>query len=229
MIGLFVVGTDTGVGKTRVTAAVARCLRQQGHAVAVCKPVATGAECFGGRWVSEDTRLLAAAVGTESFECITRWTFPERVAPPIAARLHGVRLTLEAMAAFVREQQRPGLPVLVEGVGGLLCPLTESATVADLAASLGLPLLIVARRSLGTLNHTLLTVEVARRRGLPIAGVIVNATTPSAGLADETNVEELQRRDVPILGVVPYQQGTQDADLTPLAGVDWWRLCHGHH
>jgi dethiobiotin synthetase len=227
MIGLFFTGTDTGVGKTHVTAAVARSLREHGHAVVVCKPVATGAENVGGRWVSDDTRRLAAASGENDFDRVTRWTFPEPVAPPVAARQHGVVLTLEGLVAFVREQQRPGAPVLVEGVGGLLCPLTEQATVADLAAELGLPVVMVARRCLGTLNHTLLTVEVARGRGLPLAGVIVNATLPSDELADRTNVEELRRWNVPVLAVVPYQHGTAEADVNALAAVDWWRLCHG--
>src|SRR5262245_26550625 len=122
MIGLLITGTDTGVGKTHVTAAIGRLLRQQGRSVAVCKPVATGAENVGGRWISDDTRRLAAALGgAADVQRITRWAFPEPVAPPVAARLHGVVLTLEEIAAFVRAQQRPETAVLVEGVGGLLC------------------------------------------------------------------------------------------------------------
>lgn len=225
MTGLFVTGTDTGVGKTHVAAAVARLLCRQGRAVVVCKPVATGAQWHAGRWLSEDTARLARAVGREGeVDRVTRWTFPEPVAPPVAAKLHGVTLTIAGLAAAVREQERPGAAMLVEGVGGLLCPLTERETVADLAGELGLPLIVVARRSLGTLNHTLLTLEVARTRGLTVAGVVVNETTALVGLADETNVAELTRRiAVPLLAVMPY--GVDD--LSPLAAVDWWRLCHG--
>jgi dethiobiotin synthetase len=218
--GLFVTGTDTGVGKTVVTAAVARLLTRQGRAVRICKPVATGATWQRGRWVSEDTHLLAEAAGDTDLDAVTPWSFPEPAAPPVAARLAGVELTLEGLAAAVRRRAAAEACVLVEGVGGLLCPLTEDATVADLVVELGLPLVVVARRALGTLNHTLLTREVARTRRLDVLGIVVNETMPPAGVAEETNVEELRRRlDVPVLAVVPH--GAADAAL---AGVDWWRL-----
>ncbi len=225
--GLFFTGTDTGVGKTVVTAAVARLLRRQGRPVAVCKPVATGAVEGPGGWRSEDTCQLAAAAGLEAeMDRVTPWAFPEPAAPPVAARAHGVGLTLDALAGAVRAWQRPGAVVLVEGVGGLLCPLTERETVADLAGVLGMPLVVVCRRSLGTLNHTLLTLEVARTRGLPVAGLVVNETAPPSGLAEATNVEELKRRGgVPLLAVVPYQPPPAAPDPAALAGVDWWRLC----
>jgi dethiobiotin synthetase len=203
--GLFVTGTDTGVGKTVVTCLLTRALRRQGRAVRVCKPVATGASREGSQPVSDDTRLLAEAADDPALEEITPWVFAEPAAPPVAARQVGVRLSLEAIAAAVRRRETAGATLLVEGVGGLLCPLTDDALVADLARELGLPLVIVARRSLGTLNHTLLTVEAARTRGLAVAGVVVSETTPVEGLAEETNVEELGRRlPVPVLAVVPH-------------------------
>jgi dethiobiotin synthetase len=188
--------------------------------------VATGARLAQGRWLSDDTLQLAAAAGETDLEAVTPWAFPDPVAPPVAASRYGVVLTLADLAGAVRRRVRPGIPVLVEGVGGLLCPLTESETVADLVAVLGLPLVIVARRALGTLNHTLLTVEVARRRGLPVAGVVVNETGPAQGLAEETNVAELRRRlEVPLLAVVPCQEPAVPRLLPELAAVDWWRLC----
>lgn len=223
--GLFFTGTDTGVGKTFVTACVAHVLRGQGHAVAVCKPVATGARPDGTGWVSDDTVALAVAAGETDRRAVTSWAFPEPVAPPVAARRHGVVLTLTDLAGAVRRRGRPGVTVLVEGVGGLLCPLTEDETVADLAAGLGLPLVVVARRALGTLNHTLLTVEVARHRGLPVAGVVVNETTPPEGLAEATNVEELRRLlPVPLLAVVPHRPAAGPGPLAELAGVAWRQL-----
>ncbi len=122
---------------------------------------------------------------------------------------------------------RPEARVLVEGVGGLLCPMTEEATVADLAQELKLSLIVVTRQSLGTLNHTLLTLEAAASRGLPVAGIVVNQTMPDQGLADHTNVEELRKRiRIPILAVVPYQNSAPSHDLYGLAEVDWNRLCH---
>jgi dethiobiotin synthetase len=225
--GLFFTGTDTGVGKTFVTACVARVLRGQGHPVAVCKPVATGARPDAGGWLSDDTAILAAAAGEANLRAVTPWAFPEPVAPPVAARRGGVVLSLPELAAAVRRRGRAGVTVLLEGVGGLLCPLTDDHTVADLAADLGLPLVVVARRALGTLNHTLLTVEAARHRGLPLAGVVVNETTPPEGLAEATNVEELRRRlRVPVLAVVPHQPAAEPALLPELAAVAWRGLCH---
>jgi dethiobiotin synthetase len=217
--GLFVTGTDTGVGKTFVTCLLARSCRAAGLPVRVCKPLATGADLVDGRWLADDTRRLAEAAGlTGEWERITPWSFPEPVAPPVAARCHGVKLDLAEIAAAVGRAAEPGVPLLVEGVGGLLCPLTDSATVADLAALLRLPLVVVARRSLGTLNHTLLTLEVARGRGLAVAGVVVNEVTPPEGLAEATNVTELQRHTaVPVVAVVPHRAGELSEPYTRLA------------
>jgi len=220
MNGLFFTGTDTGVGKTVVTAGAARVLRRQGRACQVCKPVATGAVWQDGRWLSDDTVLLAAAAN-QPCAAVTPWAFPEPAAPPVAARQAGQALRLDEIAAAVRQCARPETALLVEGVGGLLCPLTEQETVADLVAALGMALVVVARRSLGTLNHTLLTLEVARGRGLAVAGVVISETTALASVAEQTNVEELRRRiAVPVLAVVPYQADVPAA----LAGVDWWAL-----
>jgi len=133
--GLFITGTDTGVGKTFVTAALARLLRREGHAVGACKPVATGASWHQGRWLCEDTLLLAEAAGCDSSR-VTGWSFRDPAAPPVAAGRQGVTLALADLAQFVRDQFRPQSILLVEGVGGLLCPLTERETVADLAAAL---------------------------------------------------------------------------------------------
>lgn len=224
--GLFFTGSDTEVGKTRVAAAVARCLRRLGQEVAVCKPVATGATWVDGRWLSQDTVRLAEAAQASDVNGITPYAFPEAAAPPLAARQCGVDLTLEGLADAVRRQARPGKVLLVEGVGGLLCPLTERESVADLAGLLQLPLVVVVRRSLGTLNHTLLTLEAATTRRLLVAGVVVNETTPPRSLAEESNVEELRRRlAVPILAVVPFDQ---DPDAA-LCQVEWLKLASSEH
>jgi dethiobiotin synthetase len=226
MNGLFFTGTDTGVGKTYVAAAVVRLLRQQGRCVRVSKPVATGAERVEGRWRNADTVQLAWAAGNcQCLEAVTPWTFPEALAPAVAAPLHGPAPDITALARAVRSQARPDSILIVEGVGGLLCPLTDRETVADLATVLGLPLVVVARRSLGTLNHTLLTLEAAASRRLKVAGLVVNETMPPATLAEETNVAELQRRiGVPLLAVVPHRPADDGGSLAALAGVDWWQL-----
>jgi dethiobiotin synthetase len=221
MRGLFFTGTDTGVGKTFIVSGVARTLRESQQRVCISKPVATGASWEGTRWVSEDTRMLAKAAGVpeEALERITPWTFREPAVPPVAARLVGIRLTLEGLLGAVHRQAQQGAMLLVEGVGGLLCPLTETETVADLVRELALPLVVVARRTLGTLNHTLLTVEVAQRRGLHVAGVVISETEQPEGVAALTNVEELRRRlTVPLLAVVPHGKPRAVAE------VDWWSL-----
>jgi dethiobiotin synthetase len=222
MRGLFITATDTGAGKTFVTAGIARLWRRERRPFRVCKPVATGAE---NAW-SEDTRLLAEAAGDRDLHAVTPYTFAIPAAPPVAARLAGITLCLEDLAAAVHRRAGEDNTVLVEGVGGLLCPLTERETVADLASILALPLIIVARRSLGTLNHTLLTVETAQRRGLRVAGVVVTATTPVMGVAEETAVEELRvRLRVPILADLPHQPEAILVELPTLESVDWWSAC----
>jgi dethiobiotin synthetase len=223
MRGLFITATDTGAGKTFVTAALARRWRREQRPFRVCKPAATGAE---NGW-SEDTRLLAESAGDADLDAITPFTFAAAAAPPVAARLSGAVLRLEDLAEAVRSRAADDHAVLVEGVGGLLCPLTDRETVADLASLLGLPLIVVARRSLGTLNHTLLTVEAAQRRGLCVAGVVVTATTPVRGIAEETVIEELRRRlAVPILAELAHQFDAHSNPIPTLEAVDWWDLAH---
>jgi dethiobiotin synthetase len=225
MRGLFVTATDTGAGKTVVASAIARQWRREGRLFHVCKPVATGATFRHGRLVSDDTLALAEAAADTDFQAITPCVLEAAAAPPVAARLAGRSLDLPMLVAAVRQRSIPGGAVLVEGVGGLLCPLTESATVADLVLDLDLPLLVVARRSLGTLNHTLLTLEVARQRGLRVLGVVVNETTPRHGIAEETNVEELRCRiAVPILAVVSHQSSNLDEAIAEVSTVNWWSL-----
>ena len=229
--GLFVVGTDTGVGKTRVAAAIARSAFVAGRRVGVLKPLATGCVRRGESWQCEDTDLLIEAVGGGiAAERVTPLAFSEPLAPSVAARRAGAPLEHSRVERLVREALawwalRAELMV-VEGVGGLLCPLTEGTTVADLAVALDYPLLIVARRGLGTLNHTLMTVEAAFWRGLRVAGIVLNSALPEADpLASSTNAEELARRlpGVAILAEVEYQ--AEPASISTLPGsLDWCGL-----
>lgn len=220
MQGLFITGTDTEVGKTEITAAIARQWSREGRLFRVCKPVATGGVREEG-----DPGRLARAVPHQRIEEINPFHFPEAAAPPVAARLAGTPLSLEQLTLAVRRQLVPGGSILVEGVGGLLCPLTEGETVADLAVALGLTLVVVARRSLGTLNHTLLTLEAARSRRLRVAGIVINETTAPTTLAEETNVGELRCRiDVPVLAVVPHRVGGYEGEIPSISAVDWWSL-----
>lgn len=211
MRGLFVTGTDTGVGKTTVAAAIVRSLVSDGRRVGAMKPVATGATSADSGFACDDRDILAAALGMTDHERVTPILFEPPLAPPVAARKSGRPLTYNDVWTATRDaldwwSQRADIMV-IEGVGGLLCPLAGEATVADLAIALDFPLVIVARLGLGTLNHTLLTVEAALRRGLRVAGVILNQPDDAPlGSAEETNPGELSRhlRLIPVLAQIKH-------------------------
>lgn len=222
--GFFVTGTDTDVGKTYVSSIILRELINAGHSVGVSKPACSGAVIDAGepRW--PDLDHLAEAAGLSDVDLICRQRFQAPLAPPVAARLEGQQPDLSAMQQNLLAWKSRADVVVVEGVGGLLCPLTAKESVADFATWAGFPLLIVARLGLGTINHTLLTIEAARQRDLAVAGVILN---DADGLADspagQTNFDEVANRtDVPVLGIVGH--GRQSISLrdgeTP-ARIDW--------
>lgn len=225
LAGLFVTATDTGVGKTRLVCWLARRWSNAGLRVGVSKPAASGAERCDEGWVwpdIEDLRTSCSAAGASDLIGPFRWRLP--LAPAVAERLEPALVrqgpaaspTLADFLAALDAWHGKCDVLLVEGTGGLLCPLTATQTVADLAVAWGRPVLIVARLGLGTINHTLLTVEAAQRRRLEIAGVVLNCPVPPSGdLAEQTNPEELRRRlDVPIFGPIPYQP---DLDRIPRA------------
>jgi dethiobiotin synthetase len=224
--GLFVTGTDTGVGKTVVAATIARLMTAGGHRVGVLKPVATGVADGRG----DDARALMDAIGGDvPQEWVVPIVFEKPLAPPVAARRSGARLEwgrlLDGVGRALDGWAARAEVMVVEGVGGLLCPLAEGKTVADLAIALDYPLVIVARRGLGTLNHTLLTVEAARWRGLRVAGVVLNGSEPTADPeAEATNPAELARHldGVAVLGSVRHGE---DAGLA-LGGTDWHGWAH---
>jgi dethiobiotin synthetase len=223
--GLIVVGTDTGVGKTFVSVAIARRLRDLGVRVGVYKPAASGAESTSADPIWTDVRELSAAVGDafpETRICPQRFAAP--LAPPVAAQLERRAVDDALLISGLRWWFDQVDALVVEGVGGLLSPLSDALSVADFAARAGLPLLVVGRLGLGTINHTLLTVEAALRRDLPVAGVVLSqggrvalAQPAPHDLAAATNPRELARRlPVPLFGVIPH---TSTADLLRL---DWF-------
>jgi dethiobiotin synthetase len=199
--GLFITGTDTGVGKTLVAAGLAASLRNSGVDIGVMKPIETG---FSLR--SSDAFFLKRMAGVnDPLENICPYRFKFPLSPYAAAQIENVSIRLEKVSQAYHRLLRKHQALLVEGAGGLLVPITRKMTMADLALRLNLPLLIVARTSLGTLNHTLLTVEVARRRGIKVAGVIFNHLARRRGLAEKTNPSVIKDfLSVPILGEIPY-------------------------
>lgn len=212
--GLFVTGTDTGIGKTVVGSTLVRYWQGQGRRVGAYKPVASGVEqtAGGGRVWGDVEAYYRALQGEFSRERICPQTFAAPVAPPVAARQEGRQVDGDLLFQGAQWWQDQVEQLVVEGAGGLLSPLTETQTNADFAVGLGLPLLVVARQSLGTINHTLLTVEAAERRGLQVAGIVLNSAVPGGGDESvETNAEQLGRFcTAPILGVLPY---SSDSDL----------------
>lgn len=206
MRGLFVTGTDTGVGKTFVGCAIVRGLRAAGIGVGVMKPVETGVPSAG----PEDARALRLAAGVDDpLEAICPQQFALPAAPSVAARAEGRRVSRPAIhAAWTTLRARHDF-MLVEGAGGLLVPLDEEADVADLARELGLPVLLVARASLGTLNHTRLSLEAAAHRGLDVFGVAISHSAEREPESDELNLEELRRRlGASLVLELPHRLGT---------------------
>jgi dethiobiotin synthetase len=170
--GCFVTGTDTGVGKTVLAAAIIAALRAGGLEVRPLKPVITGLDENPGPDWPADHELLARAAGVPAAEVFLAGYGPA-VSPHLAAELAGRPLSVPALAGRVRAAAAPGEVLVVEGVGGLLVPLGPDSDVADLAIAVGLALVVAARPGLGTINHTLLTLEAARTRGLSVAAVIL--------------------------------------------------------
>jgi len=224
--GIFITGTDTGVGKTHVTALLLAELRRRGLPAAGFKPIACGT---GGR---ADARTFRALMHNEvPLDVINPVYLRHPLAPSVAAKLEGRRIDLDKIKSVFCLLTSDFSPVLVEGAGGLLVPILARSRccrpllrsgagtdadsqsrptlapyfVADLARQLDLPLIIVARLGLGTLNHTLLTVRQAQAMKLKIAGVILNDTTGQRGLAERTNGQIIpELTGVPLLGVVPH-------------------------
>ncbi|MBW7475144.1 dethiobiotin synthase [Paenibacillus oenotherae] len=186
--GLFVTGTDTGVGKTLITAALAAALRAEGRNVGVWKPVQSGASIGSGDTDAE--RLLRGSGIDERPESVAPFSFEAPLTPLLAARAAGIEISLEAIAAGGLPLMERYESLLIEGAGGVAVPLTHDALVIDWIAALGTPVLIVARSSLGTINHTLLTGFMLRQRGIEVAGVVLNdGPGPAAALeADDPSI-----------------------------------------
>lgn len=183
--GLFVTGTDTGVGKTLVAAGILRLARRAGRVPIPFKPVETG--CAPDPL--DALRLWRAAAPPIAAAEICLHALPLPAAPQLAAAEAGVRLDIDLMVQRARALAEKGDFLLVEGAGGLLVPYAGGRTTADLAAAVGLPILIVGRMALGTINHMSLTLAEAERHGLAVAGCILNRTEPDVGAHESGNVE----------------------------------------
>jgi dethiobiotin synthetase len=190
--GAFVTGTDTGVGKTVVAASILAALRHRGERVAAFKPALTGTdEPADPNWPPDDA-LLAGAAGMRA-EDVAPARFGPAVSPHLAAALAGSPLDPAALRAAFAGRAAEADVVIAEGIGGLLVPLAPDYLVCDLACDLALPLVVVARPGLGTINHTLLTLEAARAVGLVVAGVVMTPWRDSPSAMEEDNRATIAR------------------------------------
>jgi dethiobiotin synthetase len=188
--GFFVTGTDTGVGKTVVACALVRALRAEGIDIAAMKPAETG---VGEAGPLDAIALREAAGGTDDLADVCPLQFALPTAPNVAAQAEGSKVDLARVdRAFARIASRHAA-VVVEGAGGLLVPTTDDETMADLASRLGLPLLLVARAALGTINHTRLCLDAIAARGLDCVGVVISHSDGRLSHADERNLDWLRR------------------------------------
>jgi len=219
--GVFVTGTDTGVGKTVACAALVRAIAARGIAVHPLKPVAAGAERRDGRQVNADTLALLEASGDASLraEDVTPILLREPMAPHIAARRERRRITLAPVLAAYRRAQR-GRFVVVEGVGGFMVPLSDRLDTVDLARALALPVVLVVGLRLGCLNHALLTARAIDAAGLPLVGWIANAIDRRMAVREE-NIEALARRlRAPLLARFPFATRPRPECLAPLIDLE---------
>jgi dethiobiotin synthetase len=214
--GYFITGTDTGVGKTVVTALLARVFSKRGLRVGVMKPVETGCPREGGHLMPQDSLFLRQVSGcTAPQELVTPYTFAEPLAPAIAAELAGSTIEMKRIRECYEQLLAEHDVVLVEGAGGLLVPLTAQLSMHDIAIELNLPVLVVACNKLGAINHTVLTVTVARERSQVLGIVLNHIQPPENDLAMQTNADALRRwGKVPLLGQVPYMSGVTAETLS---------------
>lgn len=198
MRGVFVTGTDTGVGKSVVAAAICAALAARGERVAVFKPVVSGLDEEPGEFGHDHELLASVASAGQSPEDVAPWRFGPPVSPHHASELAGDLIEPVQLVERARVHEL----LVCEGVGGLLVPITPGYLVRDLAIDLELPVVVVARTGLGTINHTLLTVEAARAAGLRVAGVVMTPWPGEPSEMEVSNRETVERlADVRVSGL----------------------------
>jgi len=206
--GIFITGTDTGVGKTYVASGIAASLRAQGVNIGVMKPAETGCRIRSGDLIPSDAISLAKAAGAhDPLTLINPYRFRKPLAPSVASELEGKKIQPSRIMTAYRALVRRHDFMIIEGAGGIMVPLSGYYLNLDLAREIGLPVVVVARPGLGTINHTLLTIAAIKERGISIAGVVINYSDKRRqGTAEKTSPEEIEKISrVPVLGVVPYR------------------------
>lgn len=222
MRGLFVTGTDTEVGKTVLSACLLAAMRAAGENVRGCKPVLSGTdEPAEGGWPADDELLARAAAMRPQDVTVLR--FGPAVSPHLAAAMASLAIEPEALLAQVREKLAGAGTVVVEGVGGLLVPISGAWTVRDLAAGLELPLLVAARPGLGTISHSLLTVEAARAAGLDVRAVVLTPWPEDPEEIECSNRETIARLAGVEVATLPRIPRPDEAELARAGATLPWR------
>ena len=205
--GVFITGTDTGVGKTYVSAGIASTLKCRGVDVGVMKPAETGCKMRDGLLMPRDAlRLMKAARVNDPLSLVNPYKFRQPIAPAVAGELEGKTIDpARIITAFQTLSKRHDF-MIVEGAGGIMVPLSGKYAYLDLAKKMGLPVLIVARPGLGTINHTMLTIAALKGRNIDIAGIVINyALEQKTGLAEKTSPAAIEKMsNVRIMGIIPY-------------------------
>ncbi len=214
MGGYFVTGTDTGVGKTLVACALLRAFAGLGQSAVGMKPVAAGCGAGAQGLRCEDVEQLRAHGTVDApRELVNPYALAAPIAPHIAARREGAEIDIGRIAQSYRALERMAEVVIVEGVGGFMVPLDRERDSADLAALLGLPVILVVGMRLGCINHALLSARAVAAMGLELAGWVANCIDPGMDAYQE-NLEALGRRlDCPLVGALPFRQAPDPAAI----------------
>lgn len=210
MAGLFITGTDTEVGKTQVACLLIKVLAAAGYQVSGMKPVASGAHWVAQQLLNDDALRLQQSANVElDYSLINPYVFEAAISPHIAAADAGIEIALEKISDCHTQIQSQAQVVIVEGVGGWYAPLGSNCSVADLAQTLKLPVILVVGLRLGCLNHARLTMEAIQTSGLPVAGWIANQIDKDFQRVEDNLASLQQIIDAPLLGVVPFQTDTK--------------------
>lgn len=217
----FVTGTDTEVGKTRISVGLIQCLQHAGYKTAAMKPIASGCEWLDKQWKNEDAlALMKQADVTLPYNIVNPYAFEPAIAPHLAAQQAKIEISLPEIQQRFQQIAEQSEAVIVEGAGGWLVPLNAEQTMADLALTLNLPVILVVDIRLGCINHALLSVVAIQQSGLELAGWVANHTRAQA--QSDAIIESLKQRiSSPCLGVVPYlDEGQNTADYLSLENVE---------
>ncbi|MBF0564941.1 MAG: dethiobiotin synthase [Nitrospirae bacterium] len=239
MKGFFITGTDTGVGKTVVTALLGILLRNEGHRITVLKPIETGCtsresyreNSLEGDLVPEDGAFLKSVLGLDQeLDDITPFRFSLPLAPLAISQLSGKAINVESLRSILRSAINKchdavstvaGEILLIEGIGGLMVPITERYFVYHMIEDSGLPAILVAGNKLGAINHTLLSIEFLSKRGIKTAGIIINNASPDNNdPSKETNPGIIERLSpVPVIGTVPFLPSVDINSMSAISKV----------